>query len=312
MNSRKITVVGAGNVGASLCYELAQRNLCSTIVFIDIFEDLVKGKALDIEQSLAINGKSSRIIPTTNYKEIKGSELVIITAGSPRKPGMSRDDLLLLNAKITKSIAEQIATYASRSIIIEVANPLDAMVYVALQASGFEKNRVLGMAGVLDSGRMGALIAKEAKVGYGQVNAMVLGGHGDDMVPLPRYSTINGVAISHFLTQSKLEEIIKKTRNGGAKIVSYLNTSAYYAPAMGAVIMAEAILNNTKTLFPCAVYLDGEYGYNDVVSGVPVVLGKNGVEKIEILDLNEDEKSAFDISINSVKSLIKILKNSDY
>lgn len=312
MNEKKVTIIGAGNVGASLCYELAQREICSQVVLLDIFEDVVKGKALDMEQSLAINGISTRITPTTNYEDIANSDLVIITAGSPRKPGMSRDDLLLTNAKITKSITEQIVKNAPDTIIIEVANPLDAMVYVALKTSGFSPNRVLGMAGILDTGRMSALIAKEAGVGYGQVSAMVLGGHGDNMIPLPRFSSINGIPISHFLSPAQIDDIVEQTRNGGAQIVSYLKTSAYYAPAMSTVIMAEAILNDTRTIYPCAAYLDGEYGYSDVVSGVPVVLGKNGIEKIEVLDLIQEKKEAFDKSIKSVQSLIKTLKNNDY
>lgn len=308
----KITIIGAGNVGATVCYELASKNLCSQIVLLDILDDLTKGKALDIEQSLAIKGVSTTILPTTDYENIKDSKLVIITAGSPRKPGMSRDDLLLLNAKITSTIASQVAKFTPNSIIIEVANPLDAMVYVALKTSGFDRNRVIGMAGILDSGRMESFISKTSKIAYGQVKAMVLGGHGDTMVPLPRYSTINGVGISHFLSNDTIEEIIQKTKNGGAQIVSHLNTSAYYAPAFATVKMAEAILSDAKTLYPCSVYLQGEYGYEDTVSGVPVILGKNGIEKIEILSLNQGEKKALDKSVASVQSLLKTLKNNGY
>lgn len=240
-------------------------------------------------------------------------DVVVVTAGSPRLPGMSRDDLLMINANITKEVIEGIAKYSPDAIIIMVSNPLDAMTYVALKESGFERSRVIGMAGVLDSSRMASFIQEKLGYGGGQIRASVMGGHGDDMVPLPRYSTVAGVPLTDLLSSAEIDEIVARTRNGGAEIVSYLKTgSAYYAPAKSTVIMVEAILKDTKQIHPCAVYLEGEYGYNDVVSGVPVMLGANGAEKIIEVTLNDSEKEMFQNSCNSVQSLIDTLNKNNF
>lgn len=312
LNNHKVSVIGAGNVGATICYQLAMKNLCSEIVLIDLLEDMAIGKSLDLTQAAAASGSATKINATTNYEAIKDSKLVIITAGSPRKPGMSRDDLLMINAKITRAIIENVKTYAPDSVVITVANPLDAVTYIAWRDSGFPRERVIGMAGILDSSRMAALIAQETGIGYGQVQATVLGGHGDDMVPLPRLSTVNGVAVTELISEKAMDGIIEKTRKGGAEIVKYLGTSAYYAPANSTVVMAEAILNDTHALLPCAVLLDGEYGEKDVVNGVPVVLGKDGVEKIIELKLTNEEHDAFKESVGSVRNLLTTLNNNHF
>jgi malate dehydrogenase len=240
-------------------------------------------------------------------------DVVVITAGSPRLPGMSRDDLLMINAEITKEVIEGVAKYSPDSIIIMVSNPLDAMTYVALKESGFERSRVIGMAGILDSSRMASFIQEKLGYGGGQIRASVMGGHGDDMVPLPRYSTVAGVPLSNVLTTAEINEIVARTRNGGAEIVGHLKTgSAYYAPARSTTIMVEAILKDTKQIHPCAVYLEGEYGYSDVVSGVPVMLGANGAEKIIEVALDDAEKEMFKNSCESVRTLIDTLNKNNF
>ncbi|AHJ12704.1 malate dehydrogenase [Sulfurospirillum multivorans] len=309
---KKVSIIGAGNVGATVCYWLAMRKHCREIVMIDRYEGLAQGKALDILQATSPEGSHTQISSSSDYHSIANSNIVVITAGSPRKPGMSRDDLLMINANITKEIIEKITHYAPNAIIIIVSNPLDAMTYVALKVGHYARNRVIGMAGILDSSRMETFISQKLGFGYGQVTASVMGGHGDDMVPLPRYSSVNGVALTDLLTDVEIEEIIEKTRHGGAEIVSYMGTSGYYAPANSTVKMIEAILSDSRSIFPCAVLLEGEYGYHDTVNGVPVVLGANGVEQIVELPLNEHEKKQFSKSVESVNKLLETLHKSEF
>lgn len=305
---KKVSIIGAGNVGATVCYWLAMRKSCREIVLIDKFEGIAAGKALDILQATSPEGSHTQISSSSEYTAIADSHIVVVTAGSPRKPGMSRDDLLMINAGIMKEVIEQVKVHAPNAIIIVVSNPLDAMVYAALKAGNYPRNQVIGMAGILDSSRMETFISQKLGFGYGQVTASVMGGHGDDMVPLPRYSSVNGVALTDLLTDLEIEEIIQKTRHGGAEIVGHMGTSAYYAPANSTVKMIEAILADSRAVFPCAVFLDGEYGYHDTVNGVPVVLGGNGVEEIVELPLNLTEQKEFAKSVDSVNKLLDILK----
>ena len=306
--AKKVSIIGAGNVGATICYWLAMGKSCREIVMIDIAEGVAMGKALDIAQATSPEGSHTLISASSNYEHIANSDIVVITAGSPRKPGMSRDDLLLINAKITQSIIEQVVHYAPNAIVITVSNPLDAITYVALKIGHYPRNRVIGLAGILDSSRMETFISEKLGFGYGQVTASVMGGHGDDMVPLPRYSSVNGVALTDLLSELEIQEIIEKTRHGGAQIVGLMGTSAYYAPANATVKMIEAILSDSRAIFPCAVLLDGEYGYQDTVNGVPVVLGANGVEKIVELPLNLNEQHQFARSVESVNRLLNVLR----
>jgi malate dehydrogenase len=308
--NKKVGIVGVGNVGSTLAYTLAHKGICSTIVLKDIRENIVQAMALDISQSANAAKSHTVIIPAKDGKDLEGSDVIVVTAGLPRKPGMSRDDLLLTNAKIMKSVIEDIKTYAPNSIIIVVSNPLDAMVYTALKTSGFKSNQIIGMAGILDSARMSHFILEKLGYGAGQIESSVMGGHGDAMVPLPNFSTVAGVPLSELLSQDEINEIVEKTKNGGLQIVKLLETgSAYYAPAHATSLMVEAILNNQKKIYPCAVYLDGEYGYKDVVGGVPVMLGSKGVEKIIELNLNEKQKEKFDKSVSSVQELVDTLES---
>ncbi len=309
---KKVSIIGAGNVGATICYWLAMRKSCREIVMIDLIEGVARGKALDIAQATSPEGSHTQIKASSDYQALAQSDIVVITAGTPRKPGMSRDDLLLVNANITKGIIEQVVQHAPDAIIITVSNPLDAITYVALKIGKYPRNRVIGMAGILDSSRMETFISEKLGFGYGQVTASVMGGHGDDMVPLPRYSSVNGVALNDLLSVEEMNEIIEKTRHGGAQIVSCMGTSAYYAPANATVKMIEAILSDSHAIFPCATLLEGEYGYKDTVNGVPVVLGKNGIERIVELPLNEQEKQQFDKSIASVNTLLQTLKTHHF
>jgi len=308
LQAKKVSIIGAGNVGATVCYWLAMRKSCREIVMIDLVEGLAKGKALDIAQATSPEGSHTLISASSDYETIKRSDIVVITAGVPRKPGMSRDDLLLINAKIVKQIVEKIKEYAPEAIIITVTNPLDATTYTALKAGNYPRNKVIGMAGILDSSRMETLISGKLGFGHGQVTASVMGGHGDDMVPLPRYSSVNGVALTDLLNDLEIEE----TRHGGAEIVGYMGTSAYYAPANSTVKMIEAILGDKHAIFPCATLLEGEYGYSDTVNGVPVVLGANGIEKIVELPLNLSEQRQFANSVNSVNSLLETLHKNNF
>jgi len=310
MNRRKVTVVGAGHVGESVVRALAEKDLAD-IVLVDIpaTENMPAGKALDIMQTGPIYGYDTKVTGATSYEGTAGSDIVVITAGIPRKPGMSRDDLLNTNAAIVKSVTEQVVKYSPDSILIIVSNPLDAMCQVALQASKFPKHRVIGMAGILDSSRMRTFIADALKVSTENVHAMVLGGHGDTMVPLPRFSTVAGIPITELMTKEQIDAINTRTCNGGAEIVKLLKTgSAYYAPAAAAVEMVAAILLDKNKVVPCAAYLEGEYGISGIFVGVPVKLGAKGIVQILELKLSEDEKAALLKSAASVKELCGVLK----
>jgi len=310
---KRVGIVGAGNVGATVAYSLAMLGSCHEIILRDNKIDVAKGKALDMSQAAAAVRSHTVVSVAETMEQLTDCDVVVVTAGSPRLPGMSRDDLLMINAKITKEVVSGIAKYSPDAIIIMVSNPLDAMTYVALKESGFERSRVLGMAGILDSSRMASFIQEKLGYGGGQIRASVMGGHGDDMVPLPRYSTVAGVPLSDLLTETEIDEIVDRTRHGGAEIVGYLKTgSAYYAPAKSTAIMVEAILKDTKQIHPCAVYLEGEYGYSDVVSGVPVMIGANGAEKIIEVTLDDKEKAMFARSCNSVQTLIDTLNEHKF
>ncbi|MEJ2500775.1 MAG: malate dehydrogenase [Campylobacterales bacterium] len=305
---KRVGIVGAGNVGATVAYSLAMLGSCHEIILRDNKIEVAKGKALDMSQAAAAVRSHTVVSVAESMEQLTDCDVVVVTAGSPRLPGMSRDDLLMTNANITKEVVSGIAKYSPNAIIIMVSNPLDAMTYVALKESGFDRSRVLGMAGILDSSRMASFIQEKLGYGGGQIRASVMGGHGDDMVPLPRYSTVAGVPLSDLLTDNEIDEIVDRTRHGGAEIVGYLKTgSAYYAPAKSTAIMVEAILKDTKQIHPCAVYLEGEYGYDDVVSGVPVMIGASGAEKIIEVTLDDKEKEMFARSCSSVQTLIDSL-----
>jgi malate dehydrogenase len=300
---KKVTVVGAGNVGATTAQRLAEKDLCD-VVLVDIVEGVPQGKALDLTEAAPIEKHDANLTGSNDYEATAGSDIVIITAGIPRKPGMSRDDLISTNAGIIKSVTQQIVKHSPDTILIIVSNPLDAMCHVAFDVSGFPKNRVLGMAGVLDSARFRAFIAMELNVSVENTHAFVLGGHGDSMVPLPRYSTVAGIPITELMTRARIDELVKRTANGGAEIVGLLKTgSAYYAPASAAVEMAESILKDKKKILPCAAYLQGEYGINDLFIGVPVKLGKNGIEQVIEITLTEAENAALMKSAAAVQGL---------
>jgi malate dehydrogenase len=304
---KKVTVVGAGHVGATAAQRLAEKGL-SDVVLVDIIEGVPQGKALDLMEAAPIEKHDSHLTGANAYEVTAGSDIAIITAGIPRKPGMSRDDLISTNAGIVKQVAEQIAKYSPECILIIVSNPLDAMCHVAYEASGFPKNRVIGMAGVLDSARFRAFIAMELNVSVENTHAFVLGGHGDTMVPLPRYSTVAGIPITELMPADRINALVDRTANGGAEIVGLLKTgSAYYAPASAAVEMAEAILKDKKKILPCAALLEGEYGYNDLFIGVPVKLGAGGIEEVVEINLTADEKSALDKSAAAVEELKGVL-----
>lgn len=304
----KVTVVGAGNVGATAAHWIAAKELAD-VVLVDIVEGTPQGKSLDLAQAAPIDGFDVKLIGTNSYEDTANSDVVIITAGLPRKPGMSRDDLLKTNSDIVGQVTDQIAKYSPNAFIIVVSNPLDAMAQVAFRRSGFPKNRVLGMAGVLDSARMRCFLAEALNVSVENVTAFVLGGHGDTMVPLPRYSTCAGIPVTELLPKEQLDAIIARTAGGGAEIVGLLKTgSAFYAPSLGAVEMAEAILKDKKKILPCAVFLEGEYGINGLFVGVPVKLGKNGVEQIIEINLTNDERAALQKSAGAVQELIDVLQ----
>ncbi len=305
---KKVTVVGAGNVGATAAQRLAEKELCD-VVLIDIIEGVPQGKSLDLAEAAPIEKHDAHLTGSNSYDPSEGSDIVIITAGIPRKPGMSRDDLINTNAKIVKEVTLQVAKRSPKAVLIIVSNPLDAMCHVAYQASGFSKNRVMGMAGVLDSARFRAFIAMELNVSVENTHAFVLGGHGDTMVPLPRYSTVAGIPITELMSKERIDALVKRTANGGAEIVSLLKTgSAYYAPASAAVEMAESILKDKKKILPCAAYLEGEYGFKDLFIGVPVKLGAKGIEEIIQIKLTDEEKAALQKSANAVQELKEVLK----
>src|SRR5664279_2068118 len=304
----KITVVGGGNVGASAAINLAMKEL-GDVVLVDVVEGVPQGKGLDMAQMGPIEGYDVAITGANDYAPTANSDVVVITAGLARKPGMSRDDLLVANYEVVKSVTENVAKHSPNAILVLVTNPLDAMCTVAHHVSKFPKHRVMGMAGVLDSARFRAFISMELNVSVENIHALVLGGHGDTMVPLPRFSTVAGVPITELLSPERIEAMATRTRNGGAEIVSLLKTgSAYYAPASAAVEMAESILKDKKKILPCAAYLEGEYGISGLFVGVPVKLGKNGIEQIISLRLTSDEKKALDKSAAAVQELVDAMK----
>jgi malate dehydrogenase len=309
---KKVTVIGAGHVGATAAQRLAEKELCD-VVLIDIIEGVPQGKALDLAEAAPIEKHDAHLTGANAYDASADSDIVIITAGIPRKPGMSRDDLISTNAGIVKAVTQQIAALSPDSILIIVSNPLDAMCHVAYESSGFSKKRVIGMAGVLDSARFRAFISMELKVSVENTHAFVLGGHGDTMVPLPRYSTVAGIPITELMSEDRIEALVDRTRNGGAEIVGLLKTgSAYYAPASAAVEMAESILKDKKKILPCAVYLEGEYGINDLFIGVPVKLGVSGAEEVIEITLTKEENAALQKSAAAVQELKEVLKKLGY
>jgi malate dehydrogenase len=305
----KIAVIGAGNVGATTAQRIAEAELAKTVVLVDVAEGIPQGKALDLAQSGPVYGYDTQLIGSNGYNEVTGANLVIITAGIARKPGMSRDDLLETNAKIIRSVSQEIKRVAPDSIVIVVSNPLDVMCHVALEATGFPKERVIGMAGVLDTSRFRTFIAEAADVSVKDVQAFVLGGHGDSMVPLVRYSSIAGIPLDKFIAQDKLDEIVLRARNGGAEIVKHLKTgSAFYAPAASVLDMVESIVKDKKRILPAAAYLQGEYGVDGLYVGVPCKLGAKGLLQVIELDLTAEEKAALSISINDVAENVDKLK----
>jgi len=306
---KKVTVVGAGNVGANCALRIAGKELAD-VVLVDIVEGVPQGKGLDILQSGPVEGYDVTVTGANDYEATANSDIVVITAGFPRKPGMSRDDLLLANYEIVKTATEQAVKHSPNSILVLVTNPLDAMCWTAFQVSKFSKNRVIGMAGVLDTARFRTFIAQELGVSVSNVTAMVLGGHGDTMVPLGRLTSVSGIPLSELLDQATIDRLVDRARNGGAEIVKYLKTgSAYYAPSAAAVEMVESILKDKKKVLPCAAYLEGEYGINDLFVGVPVKLGSRGIEKIYEIKLQPEEKAALDKSAAAVKELIDVMKS---
>ena len=307
MAKSKVTVVGAGNVGGTTAQRLAERNYAD-VVLVDIVEGLPQGKALDILESGPVIGFDSNVTGTNGYEETAGSEIVVITSGSPRKPGMSRDDLLKTNQNIVQSVTQEVVKHSPEAILVMVANPLDAMCHVAFEVSAFPRERVVGMAGILDTARYRTFIAKELEVSVRDVFALVLGGHGDTMVPLPSMATVGGVAITDLLPQDRVEAIVDRTRGGGAEVVQLLQSgSAFYAPSAAVVEMVDSILLDQKRLLPCAVYLQGEYGIEDLFVGVPVKLGASGVEEIVELDLEQNELEDLKSSAGAVRELVEVL-----
>jgi malate dehydrogenase len=308
MGRRKISIIGAGFVGATAAHWAAEREL-GDVVLVDILEGIPQGKALDLFEASPIEGFDAKVTGTNGYEETKDSDIVIITSGVPRKPGMSREDLLETNKKIIESVVAQVAERSPRAILITVTNPLDAMTYLAVKRSRFPKERVIGMAGILDTARFKTFIALELGVSVEDIQALILGGHGDEMVPLPRYTTVSGIPLSHFLSKEKVDRLIDRTRKGGGEIVNLLKTgSAFYAPSAAAIQMTEAILKDKKRILPCCVYLEGEYGLRDLCFGVPIKLGARGVESVIELELTEEEKKSVAKSAENVKKSIAELK----
>src|SRR5213592_3451287 len=306
MARKKVSIVGAGNVGATAGQRTVDKQLAD-VVLIDIIEGVPQGKALDLAESGPIEGYDCRLTGTNNYNDTANSDIVVITAGVPRKPGMSRDDLLKTNYGIVKGVTEQVVKNSPNSVIIVVSNPLDAMVQTAFRVSKFSKHRVIGMAGVLDSARFRTFIGMELNVSVENIHAFVLGGHGDSMVPLPRYSTVAGIPITELLPKETIDRLAQRARDGGAEIVSYLKTSAWYAPASAIVEMVDAILNDRKKILPCAAYLEGEYGISGLYVGVPVKLGERGIEQVIEISLSLEERSALQKSAAAVKELVNVI-----
>ncbi|MCX7877639.1 MAG: malate dehydrogenase [Ignavibacteria bacterium] len=309
----KISVIGAGNVGATCAEVLAHHEIANEVVLLDIKENLAEGKALDIWQSSPINMYDTRVIGTTNdYTKTASSDIVIITSGLPRKPGMSRDDLISTNAKIVKSVTESVIKHSPDTIIIVVSNPLDVMTYCAYIHSKLPSSKVFGMAGILDTARYKAFLATELNVSPKDIQAVLMGGHGDTMVPLPRYTTVGGIPVTELIDENRLNSIIERTKKGGGEIVNLLGTSAWYAPGSAAAQMAEAIVRDQKRVFPVCAWLEGQYGLNKVYMGVPVILGKNGIEKIIELQLNDEEMKLVKLSAAAVKEVMDVLDKLDY
>lgn len=309
LKRKKIAVIGSGYTGATAAFLVAQKEL-GDVVIVDIpaAENPTKGKALDMWEAAPVQGFDSYVTGTADYAEIAGSDVILITAGVARKPGMSRDDLVQINQKVMISVSEQIKEHAPNATVIVLTNPVDAMTYTVYKTTGFPKERVIGQSGVLDTARFRAFIAEELNVSVKDISALVLGGHGDTMVPLTRYAQVGGVPLESLIAPERLEEIVTRTRNGGAEIVNLLgNGSAYYAPAAAMVEMAEAILKDQKRILPSIAYLEGEYGYNDLYLGVPTLLGAEGIEKVYELELTEKEKAALDVSAEAVRSVMQVL-----
>jgi malate dehydrogenase len=308
MGRKKISIIGAGFVGATAAHWAAEKEL-GDVILVDILEGIPQGKALDLFEASPIEGFDARVIGTNSYEETKDSDVVIITSGVPRKPGMSREDLLEINKKIIESVVSEVVKKSPKAILIMVTNPLDTVTYLAFKKSGFPKERVMGMAGVLDTARFRAFIAMELGVSVEDIQTLLLGGHGDEMVPLPRYTTVSGIPLSQLLPKETIDRLVDRTRKGGGEIVNLLKTgSAFYAPSAGAIQMAEAILKDKKRILPCCVYLDGEYGLKDICFGVPIKLGAKGVESIIELQLTQEEKALVAKSAESVKKNIAELK----
>jgi malate dehydrogenase len=305
----KITVVGAGNVGATTAQRIAEKELARRVVMVDVVEGIPQGKGLDQWESAPIEGFDSRVVGSNGYDETAGSDLVVITAGIARKPGMSRDDLLNTNAGIVRQVAEQVKASSPDAIVIVVSNPLDVMCYVAKQVTGFPRERVLGMAGVLDTARYRSFLAEALDVSVRDIQAMVLGGHGDTMVPLISYTSVSGIPVTQLIDRATLDAIVDRTRNGGAEIVKHLKTgSAYYAPSAGAVQMVEAIVNDQKRVLPCAAWLEGEYGMSGLYLGVPCKLGRRGLERVLEVELTADERAALEKSAEAVREPMRAVK----
>ncbi|MFZ5429621.1 MAG: malate dehydrogenase [Bacteroidota bacterium] len=304
----KVTVVGAGNVGATCAQVIAQKNIVQEVVLVDIKEGISEGKSLDLWQTAPVNYYDTRLVGSTNdYSKTAGSEVVVITSGVPRKPGMSRDDLISINAGIVKSVTENVVKYSPDTIIVVVSNPLDVMTYAAYASANLPKTRVMGMAGILDTARYRAFLAEALDVSPRDIQALLMGGHGDTMVPLPRYTTVSGIPVTELIDQERLDAIVKRTINGGGELVNLMGTSAWYAPGSAAAQMVEAIVMDQKRIFPCCIKLEGEYGLNNMFVGVPVKLGKNGVEQVIEVALNEAETELLHNSANSVKKIMDVL-----
>ena len=302
----KVTVIGAGNVGATVANVLAHKDIVNEIVLVDIVGDLAKGKALDTWQQAPIDSYSTKLTGTSDYKDTANSDIVVITAGIPRKPGMSRDDLISTNANIVTSVVKSVLEHSKNPIIIVVSNPLDVMTYAAFKASGLKSNKVFGMAGILDTARYRAFIATELNVSPKDIQAILMGGHGDTMVPLPRYTTVSGIPVTELIEEKTLDAIVDRTKSGGGELVKLMGTSAWYAPGAAAAQMVEAIVKNENRIFPVCAHLTGEYGLNDIFVGVPVKLGKNGIESIIELKLNKEESSLLHESATAVKEVMEV------
>lgn len=305
----KVTVIGAGNVGATVANVLAHKDIVNEIVLLDIVGDMAKGKALDSWQQAPIDSYSTRIIGTADYKDTSNSDIVVITAGLPRKPGMSRDDLITTNANIVNTVTKSILEYSENPVIIVVSNPLDVMTYAAHLTTGFDRTKVFGMAGILDTARYRAFLATALDVSPKEIQALLLGGHGDTMVPLPRYTTVAGIPVTELIDEDTLNQIVERTKVGGGELVKLMGTSAWYAPGAAAAQMVDAIIRDENRIFPCCVRLDGEYGVNNVYLGVPVVLGKSGIKKIIEIQLNESEKALMTESAGHVKAVMDVYDN---